>query len=105
MIEVGLELDGYDVLTAEGGQQAIDLIKTHEVDLVISDIRMPGMNGVETITRLRELVPRVPVIVATGFLAPETVEECRELGRVEVMRKPFAFQKLTSAVETALAAG
>lgn len=102
MIEVGLGLDGYDVLLAESGERALELIAGHPIDLVISDLRMPGMNGVETIVRLREIAPRLPVIVVTGYLPPDAVDRCRELGQVELLRKPFAFKKLTRAVHAAL---
>lgn len=103
MIEVGLGLDGYRVLLAESGEEAVAVLSRHQVDLVISDFRMPGMNGVETIARLRELAPRIPVIVVTGYLAPATVDECMDLGQVRLLRKPFPFKNLTQAVRAALA--
>lgn len=102
MIEVGLGLDGYDVVLAESGERALELIAGNPIDLVISDLRMPGMNGVETIVRLREIAPRVPVIVVTGFVPPDVVDRCRELGQIELLRKPFPFKKLTRAVHAAL---
>ena len=102
MIEVGLGLDGYRVLLAESGEKAVEVAARNQVDLVISDLKMPGMNGVETISRLRELVPHVPVIVVTGYLAPSTIEQCMELGQVKLLRKPFPFNKLSHAVRAAL---
>ncbi len=102
MIELGLGLDGYRVLSAETGEQAIEAVARHQVDLVISDLRMPGMGGIETIARLREIAPHVPVIVVTGYLAPGAIEECMELGQVKLLRKPFRFKKLTHAIRAAL---
>jgi CheY-like chemotaxis protein len=103
MIETGLELDGYRVLTVDGGEQAIAVFVSQSVDLVISDIKMPSMDGVEMLARLRELAPMLPVIVASGYLAPETLEKCMALGGVTLVRKPFAFRQLAEAVQTALA--
>ncbi|HTE55031.1 MAG TPA: response regulator [Kofleriaceae bacterium] len=102
MIEVGLGLDGYRVLLADSGEKAIEVITRSRVDLVISDLRMPGMNGVQTIARLREKAPRVPVIVVTGYLAPGTLDDCMALGGVNLLRKPFRFKNLTRAVQAAL---
>jgi CheY-like chemotaxis protein len=102
MIEVGLGLDGYEVILADSGERAVELVTRRPVDLVISDLRMPGMNGVETIARLRELAPAVPVIVVTGYLAPGAVEDCMALGGVNLLRKPFRFKNLTHAVRSVL---
>src|SRR6266545_725473 len=77
MIELGLGLDGYRVLSAETGEQAIEAVARHQVDLVISDLRMPGMGGIETIARLREIAPHVPVIVVTGYPAPGALSTSR----------------------------
>lgn len=102
MIELGLQSIGYELLLADRGERAIKLFESARADLVICDIRMPGMNGIATIHRLRECDPGLPVIVMTGFLAPDTVEQCVELGGVELLRKPFVFQDLSNAVQTAL---
>lgn len=102
MIQVGLGLDGYEVILAESGEKAVEVVASQSVDLVISDLRMPGMNGVETIARLRELAPAVPVIVVTGYLAQGALDDCIALGGVNLLRKPFRFKNLTLAVQSAL---
>ena len=102
MIEIGLGLDGYRVLSAESGEQAIEAVTHHQIDLVISDLRMPGMDGVEAIARMREIAPHIPVIVVTGYLAPGAIDECMDLGQVKLLRKPFRFKKLTHAIRAAL---
>jgi len=102
MIEVGLSLDGYRVVTAEGGGQAIELIQTELIDLLITDFKMPGLSGVDTATRIREIAPDLPVIVVTGYVTPKTVEECMALGIVEFIRKPFPFRTLSDAVQSAI---
>lgn len=105
MIELGLSSDGYRVLTAEGGQGAIDLVRNQAIDLLITDFKMPGMNGIDVATSLREMAPDLPVIVVTGYMAEGMLDNYSELEKVEVIRKPFAFETLVQAVEGALGEG
>ena len=105
MIELGLRSVGYHMLTADSGERAIELFERHRADLVICDIKMPKMNGIATISRLRESAPELPIVVLTGYLTPQTVEQCTQLGRVELLRKPFLFRELSKAVKVALKRG
>ena len=102
MIEVGLQSAGYHVLLADSGERAIDIFKDQRADLVICDIRMPGMDGITTVTRLREHDPGLPVVMITGFLTPETIEQCEQLGDVNLVGKPFVFRELSKAVKAGL---
>jgi CheY-like chemotaxis protein len=102
MIELGLRSAGYQMLTADSGERAIEIFGQQKADLVICDIKMPRMNGITTISRLREQDPGLPVVVLTGYLGPQTIEECEQLGGVEVVRKPFLFRELSKAVKVAL---
>jgi CheY-like chemotaxis protein len=98
MLELGLESDGYVTLAADCGERAIELFKVHRADLVICDIRMPGIGGLATISALRAHDPEVPVIIASGYLAPRTIEQSKGLGGVVFIRKPFLFRELLSEV-------
>ena len=102
MIELGLRSAGYQMLTADSGERAIEIFGQQRPDLVICDIKMPKMNGITTIARLREQDPGLPVVVLTGYLGPQTIEECEQLGGVELLRKPFLFRELSKAVKVAL---
>ena len=102
MIELGLRSAGYQMLTADSGERAIEIFEQQRPDLVICDIKMPKMNGITTIARLREHDPGLPVVVLTGYLGPQTIEECEQLGGVELLRKPFLFRELSKAVKVAL---
>ena len=102
MIELGLRSAGYQMLTADSGERAIEIFGRQRADLVICDMKMPKMNGIATITRLREQDPGLPVVVLTGYLGPQTIEECEQLGGVELLRKPFLFRELSKAVKVAL---
>jgi two-component system, NtrC family, C4-dicarboxylate transport response regulator DctD len=64
---------------------------------------MPGMNGITTLAHLRDHDPELPIIVLTGYLAPHTIEQCMQLGGVQLLRKPFLFQDLSAAVQAGLA--
>lgn len=105
MIELGLRSVGYHMLTADSGERAIELFQRHPADLVICDIKMPRMNGITTIERLREHAPGLPIVVLTGYLTQNTIEQCAQLGGVELLRKPFLFRELSKAVKVALKRG
>jgi CheY-like chemotaxis protein len=105
MIELGLRSAGYQLLTADSGERAIELFEQHRADLVICDLKMPRMNGITTISRLREQAPGLPIVMLTGYLTPQTIEQCTELGGVELLRKPFLFRELSKAVKVALKRG
>jgi CheY-like chemotaxis protein len=105
MIELGLRSAGYNLLTADSGERAIELFEQHPADLVICDLKMPRMNGIATISRLREQAPGLPIVMLTGYLTAQTIEQCTELGGVELLRKPFLFRELSKAVKVALKRG
>jgi len=102
MIEVGLTSRGYELLLAQSGERALEVFDRQRPDLVICDLKMPGMGGIATITRLRELAPELPVIVLSGYLGPGALEDCARLGASTVLRKPFLFRELSAAVKQAL---
>lgn len=79
----------YDVLTADSVQRGLDLLREHNPDVVVSDIRMPGVNGIEGLKRIREINSDVPVIMLTGYGALETAQEAIRLGANDYMKKPF----------------
>jgi len=105
MIEVGLAGEGYALLLANGGLHALTMFDADSVDLVICDISMPGLDGISTLARLREQAPALPAIVVSGYLSPDTIEQCIQLGGVQLIRKPFAFSELSTLVATSLQRG
>ncbi len=96
---------GYLVAEAENGQQALDHLAGAAVDLVVMDIRMPVMDGLETTRRLRALagpLSRLPVIGLTAQAGADEIEAARQAGMDEVMTKPFNAQRLLKVVDKAL---
>ncbi|OFZ19529.1 MAG: hypothetical protein A2X94_12565 [Bdellovibrionales bacterium GWB1_55_8] len=93
---------GYVVTTAGDGKEALGYLESKRFDLILTDVRMPGMDGVELLKQLRHQNSKVPVVIfITGF-ADISTEEAYELGAHAVFSKPFDRKALLSAVEKAL---
>jgi DNA-binding NtrC family response regulator len=99
-----LSRGGHQVVTAPSGEQALAALHEQEFDLVITDLRMPGMDGLATVEALRTVAPNVKVIVVTGFTQGETAEACERLQVAATLRKPFALSELEKIVSGALQA-
>jgi two-component system, NtrC family, response regulator AtoC len=99
-----LRAQGYDVDTVGNGEEALSRIAQHEFDVVVSDIKMPGLNGLDVLERSRALKPNLSVILMTGYASVETAIEALRLGAADYLRKPFELDDLTLSVERALRA-
>jgi CheY-like chemotaxis protein len=96
---------GYTVISCPDGQSA--LLAIHEglcADLIITDYRMPGMNGLELIEQLRKYAPRIPVIMCSLYMRPDVYVKALSLGVTEYLEKPFRLNELKRVVATALEA-
>jgi two-component system chemotaxis response regulator CheY len=106
VVRMTLQKAGYDVLEAENGEKAIDIINTGEnrvmLDVVVCDIRMPKINGVEAIAYFRKEYPRVPLIVLTGFPDTDMATSLMRDGVVDYLVKPVEGDKLKAAVARAM---
>ncbi len=97
--------DGYEVLTAESGNEGIDIHKKQAVDLIITDIIMPGKNGIETIVQFRCDYPDVKIIAISGggMLVPEEyLTMAGAVGADKTITKPFEMSDLREAVTNLL---
>ncbi len=97
-----LRSEDYDVTTANDGHQAIELIKNEEFDLVISDIRMAPVNGMDILKVLHQERPDVSVIMLTAYGSVETAIEALKLGAFDYVTKPFKVDELLITVQRAL---
>ena len=88
----------YDVLLANSGIEALAVLRDKKVDMVLLDIDMPEMNGIETFERMKEFVPEIPVIFLTASGAEEDVVSAIRLGAVNYLKKPFEPQELLKRV-------
>jgi len=92
----------FDIELAESGEEAIDKIRTKEYDLVTLDIIMPEMSGLETLTRMKRIAPKVPVVVITGNATDKLINEAGVLGACRVMYKPVRLEMFLSEISSAL---
>ena len=84
-----LEAEGYDVETAGDGFKAMGRLATFEPDLVLTDFKMPGMDGIELMTKLKEHEAELPVVVMTAFGAVETAVTAMQKGAADYLLKPL----------------
>jgi AmiR/NasT family two-component response regulator len=98
-----LEEAGYEIAGEAGrGDDAVDLVKNHQPDLVILDIKMPGMDGLEAASAI-SAVGSTAVLILTAFSQRDLVEQARDAGAIAYLVKPFEKEELLPAIEVALA--
>ena len=98
-----LRRSGYKPHGVPSARQALELLDHEPFDLVVSDVVMPEMTGVEFLYELRERLPGLPVVLMTGGSKdPERATKAIELGACELLYKPFSHAELNAAVEAAL---
>ncbi|MGH8519300.1 MAG: response regulator transcription factor, partial [Panacagrimonas sp.] len=101
-LAANLELEGYDVVEAHDGKAALERVREHEFDLVITDIRMPGMSGLELQQKLNEKHSILPIIFITGHGDVPMAVEAMQAGAVDFIQKPFRDQDLIDRINQAL---
>ena len=95
---------GYDVRTVADGPAALAVLPTFQPQVVLLDVRMPGMSGMEVLARLHQEQPAIHVIMITAFDDEVIQEEARRLGAVDYLTKPFNLEYLSNTVLPKLAA-
>jgi len=93
-----LSKEGFQVLTAHKGEQAIEKVKEFSVDLVLLDLAMPGMSGIETLKELKKIKPDINVIMITAYRDAEKVVETFRMGAYDCIFKPFDFKYLRKSI-------
>ncbi len=97
-----LEEHGYRVSSAKDGYEAVHLLSQKGFDLAFVDIKMPVMNGVETLKKIKEIKPKLPVMMMTGYSVEELVQEAMKLGAHGCLYKPFVPEKVLQLIEEVL---
>lgn len=95
MLALRLEAAGENVLKAYDGQQCLDLLDQKQIDVVVLDIKMPGMDGIQTLKAIKSRHPLVEVILLTGHGTTETAIKGMKLGAFDYLLKPADFDDLT----------
>ena len=102
MISTKLKQENYSVYTAQNGQEALNLMEKQQIDLVISDIMMPEMDGYEFVQTLRETKYTLPILMITAKSQLESLEEAFKLGVDDYMVKPLRLEELVLRVKALL---
>jgi two-component system response regulator PilR (NtrC family) len=101
-LEIMLNKEGYQVATAAGGGEAIDLLKKSDFDLVITDIRMKEIDGLEVLKRCKELHPHTIVIMISAYASTSTAVEAMKWGAYDYLPKPFKVREIKAVIRDAL---
>jgi CheY-like chemotaxis protein len=106
MLAVMLEMDGYRVVRAQDGLEALDLARTDQPDLIITDVNMPRMNGIDLIRAIRAAengLAEVPIVAITAYGSSFCLE-ARDAGADEALSKPLGYEHVQEIVSTLLPA-
>ncbi|MEO8035941.1 MAG: response regulator, partial [Acidobacteriota bacterium] len=102
VLEVVLRREGFDVVLASSGEEALNLLDREEVDLIILDIMLPGISGIDTLRSIRISNPNLPVIVITAFSSIDGAIEAMKHGAFHYIPKPFKNEEVVLTVNKAL---
>ena len=100
-----LAAEGYDVRTASSGEAGIAAVREALPDVVVMDVRMPGISGLEAYAAMREIEPRLPVIIMTAFGTTDIAIEATKMGAYDYILKPFDIPEILKLIDKAVAAG
>ncbi len=104
-LKILLEKEGYRITAAADGKSALSLAESASFDLLISDIRMPGMNGLELLAQLRQRKIHIPTIMITAFASPDDAVTAMKNGAFDYITKPFNVDEIKGIIRTVLAKG
>ena len=102
LLDMLLSRKGYDVVLAASGQKGLEIFRRERPDVVVLDLKMPGMNGLTVLQQVRSLNPKQPVIILTGAGTPESEQHVRALGVTEYVEKEFSLHLLGDALKRLL---
>ena len=94
--------DGHKTVIAYTGEEGLTLLGRERPDAVLLDIRLPKMNGIEVLRRIRSIDQALPVIIITGLATPSEIEEARELGVTEVIEKSYVLRNFSESLARAV---
>lgn len=101
-LSIMLKKEGYDVVSAETGPDALKAVQNEIFDLVITDVKMPGMDGIDVLKAVKEASPETVVIMITAYATAETAVEAMKLGAYDYITKPFKVDEIKLIIQKAL---
>ena len=102
LLTLVFESGGHTIRTANNGREAVTLLQQESADLIISDVKMPDMDGIELLRAVREFLPDTAMVMMTAFASVETAREAFKLGADDFIQKPFDVEELKLIVKKAL---
>lgn len=103
LVSLHMELQGFEVKTASDGKEALKLLEMEAFDLVLLDIDMPKMNGIEVLRQIKIRGIQVHPIMLTGADSIRALNECAQWGAFDYLPKPYNFHELVDSIDRALA--
>ncbi|MBS3768598.1 MAG: response regulator, partial [Candidatus Cloacimonetes bacterium] len=100
-----LEIKNYNVVTAPDGETAIGKVKNEDIDLVLMDVKMPVMSGLEAYKKIKKLKPQLPVIMISAFAVEDLIKKSLKRGAYGYISKPIDFEKLFNMINNATEMG
>jgi CheY-like chemotaxis protein len=94
--------DGYDVECVDTGEEALDRVKKEEFGVIVLDLRLPGIDGLQVFEHAKELKPETKGVIITAYPSKETLDKARKLGLVDYLVKPFKVSDLEKLIGAAL---
>ncbi|MFD1735150.1 response regulator [Bacillus salitolerans] len=91
--------EGYNTFQAANGFQALEIVDKHSPDLVLLDMKIPGMDGIEILKRMKAVDPDIQVIIMTAYGELDMIQEAKELGAITHFAKPFDIDEIREAVK------
>jgi CheY-like chemotaxis protein len=104
LLEMAFKAEGCVVYCARNGREALEILSGHGCDILLTDLRMPGMDGLELARAAKRISSEITVLITTGDASPEIYEEAKEIGVSRVIAKPFRYGELLDAVAVILSA-
>jgi len=96
-----LTVRGLKAVTAGSGKEAIEKLRQNPYDVVILDVRMPEMGGVQVLSEIKKIDPQAEVIIMTGYASVDTAKEIMKLGAYDYVLKPYSVEELMDKIEAA----
>jgi len=98
VLQMTLDNDGYETDTADSGETALDVIGKFHPNIVFLDIRMPDMDGIQCLRRIKEISPEVEVIMISGFATIQMARRSLEIGAFDYIGKPLSFDHIREVI-------
>ena len=102
LLDTHLRRKGYDVVLAENGWKGLEVFRRERPDVLVLDLKMPGMDGIMVLKQIRSVDPKLPVIILTGAGTAETEQRVRALGMTEYVEKEFSLHLLGDSLKRLL---